>query len=177
MFGWRVRAEDGRELRGDEKKLYVRVRRVLQEYEPLRASHAEMRILIQGTQVRLSGRVRTLPQKAVAVILVRRVEGVGEVLDDLVADAEVIRDVADALALDPRTAPYVIQVEARHGVVYLRGEVPDDAVRRAAVDVSSREALVSAVRDEMQLGGPTYPPFALASGDRQPELAAPATAV
>ena len=45
-MSWVVRAPS-RDLRKDEKKLYSRVRRVLWDYEPLRASHAEIFIDIE----------------------------------------------------------------------------------------------------------------------------------
>jgi osmotically-inducible protein OsmY len=68
---WVVRAP-AHGLGPAEKKLYTRVRRTLWDYEPLRASHAEIDIEVQGDQVRLRGRVRTLPQKMIAEALVTR---------------------------------------------------------------------------------------------------------
>ena len=56
-----------RELQRAEKKLYTRVRRVLWDYEPLRASHAEIYIDVEGNLVSLRGRVRTEPQKLIVV--------------------------------------------------------------------------------------------------------------
>ena len=120
---WVVRAPS-RELRKDDKKLYTRVRRVLWDYEPLRASHAEIFIDIEPDGVQLRGRVRTLPQKIIAEMLVQRISGVGAVTNALIADPEVVRAVADALAQDDRTAPYVLRVDSRHGIVTLLGEVP-----------------------------------------------------
>src|ERR1700681_4984701 len=68
---WVVRAPD-RKLAQAEKKLYSRVRRVLCDYEPLRASHAEIYIDVEGQNVRLRGRVRSLPQKLIAAGLIER---------------------------------------------------------------------------------------------------------
>src|ERR1700681_5065701 len=73
---WVVRAPD-RKLAQAEKKLYSRVRRVLWDYEPLRASHAEIFIDVEGDSVRLRGRVRSLPQKLIAGVLVERLAEVG----------------------------------------------------------------------------------------------------
>lgn len=160
MLSWRVRAGD-RELRGDEKKLYTRVRHALWEYEPLRASHAEMLIEVEDDRVRLAGRVRTLPQKVIAELLVKRLEDVGSVRNELVADPEVVRSVADALAQDERTAPYVLQVDARHGLVTLAGEVPTPEVARVALEVASQAPLVAGVRSQLREGGPVYSPYAL----------------
>jgi osmotically-inducible protein OsmY len=151
----------GKELKSEEKKLFARVRQTLWDYEPLRASHADIVIGIRGRSVRLSGRVRTATHKVLAEVLVRRLEGVDEVSNALVSDPEVVRDVADALAADPRTAPYVIRVDSRHGAVTLQGEVPDAATAQAAVDVASRVPRVALVRNQLTPGGPTYPPVAL----------------
>jgi len=110
-MSWVIRAPS-RELERAEKKLYTRVRRVLWDYEPLRASHAEIDIGVVGGAVVLRGRVRTLPQKLIARVLVERMTDVGEVTNELVADPEVVRAVADALAKDERTAAYVREVGA-----------------------------------------------------------------
>jgi osmotically-inducible protein OsmY len=158
---WVVRAPS-RELEQAEKKLYSRVRRVLWEYEPLRASHAEIDIAIAGQSVRLRGRVRTLPQKLIATMLVERMTDVDQVSNELTADPEVVRAVAEALAQDERTAAYVIRVEARHGVVVLRGLVPNDAVQQAAIDIAATVSLVSTIRNGLTIGGDVQPAIALA---------------
>jgi hypothetical protein len=160
-LSWVVRAPD-RDLERAERKVYSRVRRVLWDYEPLRASHAEIFIDVDGQDVRLRGRVRTLPQKLIATVLIERMTEVGRVSNELIADPEVVRAVADALAQDERTAPYVIRVDARHGIVSLRGEVPDEAVEQAAVEIASSVPLVSSVRNQLVIGGPTWPAVALA---------------
>ena len=158
---WVVRAPD-QELERHEKKLYTRVRRALWDYEPLRASHAEIFIDVDGQAVRLRGRVRTQPQKIIAEALTRRLSEVASVTNALIADPEVVRAVADALARDERTAPYVIRVDARHGIVTLRGEVPSEAVQQAALEIAAGVALVSTVRNQLAVGGETYPALALA---------------
>jgi len=160
-MSWVVRAPD-RDLARAEKKLYTRIRRVLWDYEPLRASHAEIFIHIDGDNVRLTGRVRTMPQKIIANALVMRTSDVGALTNELIADPEVIRAVADALAQDERTAAYVIRVDSRHGIVTLRGEVPSEAVQQAALDVAARVPLVSSVRNDLSVGGGTRPAVALA---------------
>jgi osmotically-inducible protein OsmY len=164
---WIVRAPD-RGLLRDEKKTYTRVRRALWDYEPLRASHAEIFIDVEGSEVRLRGRVRTLPQKLIATVLVERLPEVNSVVNLLIADPEVVRAVADALAQDERTAPYVIRVDARHGVVTLRAEVPSDAVQSAAVAIASNVPLVATVRNQLTIGGDPRPAVALA----RPSIAA-----
>ena len=171
MQTWRVPIPE-RAYKGDEKKLYAQVRRTLWNYEPLRASHARMVIELQGRRVRLTGRVRTLSQKGVAGALVAGLKGVESVSNELVADYEVTRQVADRLAADDRTAPYVIQVESRHGLVYLRGEVPSDGARQAAIDITSQAPLVDVVRDMLTLGGLTFQPYALSRASDPLALAA-----
>jgi osmotically-inducible protein OsmY len=173
---WVVRAPS-RELQKHEKKLYTRVRRVLWDYEPLRASHAEIFIDVQATGVQLRGRVRTLPQKIIAEVLVKRMTDVGTVTNLLIADPEVVRAVADALSVDERTAPYVIRIDSRHGVVTLRGEVPSEAVQNAAIEIAAQVPLVGSVRTQLVLGGAVRPAVALprpafALDEPNPEAAA-----
>ena len=64
-MSWVVRGPD-RDLERAEKRIYSRVRRALWDYEPLRASHAEIFIDVDGNSIRLRGRVRTMPQKLIA---------------------------------------------------------------------------------------------------------------
>lgn len=159
-MSWVVRAPE-RELNKQEKKLYTQVRRELWDYEPLRASHAEIFIEIEGASVRLRGRVRTLPQKIIAEMLVRRMADVAAVDNALIADPDVIRAVADALAQDRRTAPYVIRVDSRHGIVIVRGEVPDQSVADAAREIAASVQLASSVRNQLVIAGDARPAEAL----------------
>ena len=163
---WVVRAPE-RDLRKQEKKLYTQVRRVLWDYEPLRASHAEIFIDVEGAHVRLRGRVRTLPQKLIAAALVQRLDDVEAVDNELIDDPEIVRAVADALAADERVAPYVLRVDARHGIVTLRGEVPSDDLQAVAVEVASRVSLVSSVRNQLATGGEVQPALALSRPARE----------
>jgi osmotically-inducible protein OsmY len=160
-LSWVVRAPD-RELERGEKKIYTRVRRVLWDYEPLRASHAEIFIDVEGDHIVLRGRVRTMPQKLIASVLVERMPEVSSVLNALVADPEVVRAVADALAQDERTAAYVIRVDARHGAVSLRGEVPSEDVQEAAAAIAVAVPNVATVHNYVTIGGESRPAVALA---------------
>jgi osmotically-inducible protein OsmY len=174
-LSWVVRPPD-RPLERAEKKTYTRVRRVLWDYEPLRASHAEIFIDVEGDQVRLRGRVRTLPQKLIASGIVARMPEVRGVTNELIADPDVVRAVADALAEDERTAPYVLRVDARHGVVSLRGEVPSQAVQEAAMATAATVPLVATVRNLTTIGGESRPAVALPrasdTAEERPELVA-----
>ncbi len=146
---------------------------MLWDYEPLRASHAEIFIDVDGDQVRLRGRVRTLPQKLIAGVLVERMPEVALVVNDLIADPEVVRAVADALAEDDRTAAYVIRVESRHGVVALRGEVASEAIQEAALSIASSVPIVAAVRNYLTIGGTALPAIALARPNRAADVLEP----
>jgi osmotically-inducible protein OsmY len=172
-LSWVVRAPD-RELQRSEKKIYTRVRRVLWDYEPLRASHAEIYIDVDGDQVRLRGRVRTDPQKLIAGMLVERMSEVGGVVNELIADPDVIRAVAYALAEDERTAPYVVRVDARHGVVTLRGEVASAAIQQAATEIASSVPVVVTVHNQLTVGGDARPAVALARPTLAADVADPA---
>jgi osmotically-inducible protein OsmY len=169
---WVVRAPD-RTLEREEKKIYSRVRRVLWDYEPLRASHAEIFIDVDGDQVRLRGRVRSLPQKLIASGIVARMPEVGGVVNELIADPEIVRAVADALAEDERTAAYVLRVDARHGVVTLRGEVPSQTVQDAAMAIASDVPTVATVRNLTTIGGDARPAVALARPTAAADVADP----
>jgi osmotically-inducible protein OsmY len=160
-LSWVVRAPD-RPLERAEKKIYTQVRRVLWDYEPLRASHAEIFIDVEGERVLLRGRVRTLPQKLIASGIVARMPEVSEVVNELMADPDVVRAVADALSQDERTAAYVLRVDSRHGVVTLRGEVPSQEVQDAAMAIASGVPTVATVRNATTIGGDPRPPVALA---------------
>jgi osmotically-inducible protein OsmY len=174
-LSWVVRGPD-RELGRSEKKLYTRVRRALWDYEPLRASHAEIYIDVEGDRVRLRGRVRTLPQKLIATVLVQRVPDVASVANELVADPDVVRAVADALAQDERTAAYVLRVDARHGVVTLRGAVPSEDVRSAALEIASRLPLINSLRDQLTIGGDARPAVALSRPAQRADVPDPVAA-
>jgi osmotically-inducible protein OsmY len=175
-LSWVVRAPD-RTLERSEKKLYSRVRRVLWDYEPLRASHAEIDIDVNHDLVRLRGRVRTMPQKLIAQVLVERMTDVGAVTNELIADPDVVRAVADALAQDERTAPYVPRVDSRHGIVTLRGEVPNEAIRAAAIDIAMHVPLVNSVRSQLTTGGAVHPAIALARPSATADEPNPAAAI
>jgi osmotically-inducible protein OsmY len=102
-----------------------------------------------------------MPQKLIAAVLVERMAEVGVVSNDLIADPDVVRAVADALAQDERTAPYVLRVDSRHGIVTLRGEVPNAATQQAAVDLALGTPLVGSVRNQLATGGEVHPAIAL----------------
>jgi osmotically-inducible protein OsmY len=173
---WVVRAPE-RDLEKAERRTYSRVRRALWDYEPLRASHAEIFIDVDGNAVRLRGRVRTLPQKIIAAALVERMNDVASVTNELIADPEVVRAVADALAADARTAPYIIRVDSRHGIVTLRGEVPNESIQQAATQLTTAVPGVGTVRNQLVTGGEVFPAASLARPSRLPDELQPEVAI
>ena len=108
--------------------------------------------------MRLRGRVRTLPQKLIAAVLVERMTDVGAVTNELIADPEVVRAVADALAQDERTAAYVLRVDSRHGIVIAarRGAHARPSSTRRSTSPSSVPLVVS-VRNQLTIGGDALP--------------------
>lgn len=76
---------------------------VLNQVDVLRGSRARVSVQVNGGQVTLTGAVQS-PMAAVDVErAVADVPGVEQVLNDLVDDGTLVRDVAEALATDPRT--------------------------------------------------------------------------
>jgi osmotically-inducible protein OsmY len=136
-------AQPGSFERESDRRIFLSLRKRLWEYEALRATRPELDLEVRHGAVRLRGRVRTLAMKEIAGYLLAREEGVGTVQNELISDTEVIRDVADALALDEQLAPLCLVVDARAGIVTLSGELPEPALEQRAVDVAA--AVPSAV--------------------------------
>jgi osmotically-inducible protein OsmY len=75
--------------------------------------------------------------------IARSVAGVVAVHGHLVLDRDLITRVAQALANDERTRPYILPVDAFHGWIYIGGEVPALELQQVAEKVA---AGVSGVR-------------------------------
>jgi osmotically-inducible protein OsmY len=117
-----------------------------------------------------------MPQKLISSVLVERMPEVSSVVNELIADPEVVRAVADALAQDERTAAYVIRVDSRHGAVSLRGEVPAEAVQEAAAAIAMAVPNVATVRNFLTIGGEPRPAVALARPSPEADVPEPTTA-
>lgn len=137
-----------------DRHLLNTVRRTLWEYEPLRATRPVFDLAVQDGRVHLEGRVRTLALKEIVEYLLRRIDGVRAVRNDLVADPEVVRAVADAFAADPEVGPCCPIVDARDGVVTLVGEVPSEEVARRAVELASEVPIVASVDSHLRVAAP-----------------------
>jgi len=104
-----------------------------------------LEVEVRHAEVFLSGHVTTVTHRRQMAELARGVRGVKAVHNLLVADPDLVTDVAQALAADARTRPYIILVGAFHGWIHLGGEVPDDETRAAVEQVAARVARVRGV--------------------------------
>jgi hypothetical protein len=85
-----------------------------------------------------------------AAVLAGSVGGVEEVVNDLLADPDLERRVALALAQDERTRPLPIRVRSGGGYVQLQGQVPGGEDAETALEVARTvqgpKEIVSALR-------------------------------
>jgi len=149
-----------RELTPADNRLWLEIRRVLHEYEPLRATRAPLVVDVDAGRVQLAGRTRSEALRLTAAYLVSFVRGVTAVHNDIVSDDMVVLAVADALADDPLTAPHVVQVNARYGAVTLVGEVTSPEVERRALELAESVPFATAARSELAI---VRPPVAVGS--------------
>lgn len=85
--------------------------------------------------------------------LARDVRGVLRVENALVSDAELLLDVAQALARDERTRGAAIGVNVMQGIVYLIGEARSPALRSAAEEVAAHRPRVRMVVNQLIVPG------------------------
>jgi osmotically-inducible protein OsmY len=147
-----IRLDD--DLPEADRPLLEQIRKVLLDYEPLRATRPVMDVTLEAGLVHLQGRVRTSAIKEIAELLVLHIQGVRAVRNDLVSDPEVVRAVADAFAADPEVGPACPIVEARDGVVILVGDVPSESVARRALEIASNVPLVASVTNRLDAAKP-----------------------
>ena len=100
--------------------------------------HGALAVEVHGGQVFLTGHVTKHQYRRHVGELLRGVRGVRAIHDGLVADPDLVTEVAQALAADPRTRRHVLGVGAFQGWIHLAGEVPDLATRQAAEIVAAR---------------------------------------
>src|SRR5688572_19330930 len=104
-----------------------------------------LKLEVDHAEVFLSGHVTTVTHRRHMAELASRARGVKAVHNLLVADPDLVTDVAQALAADARTRPYIILVGAFHGWIQLGGEVPDVETRAAVEQVAAHVARVRGV--------------------------------
>jgi len=137
-----------------DRQVLDAIRKVLLDYEPLRATRPVLDVSVRDGLVHLHGRVRTSAIKEIAELLVHQLPVVRAVRNDLVADPEVIRAVADAFADDPEVGPACPIVDCRDGVVILIGEVPSEGAARRAVERASNVPIVGSVTSHLRIAPP-----------------------
>lgn len=104
-----------------------------------------LKLEVHNAEVFLAGHVTTVTHRRQMAELASRARGVKAVHNLLVADPDLVIEVAQALAADARTRPYIIPVGAFHGWIHLAGEVPDVETRAAVEQVAARVARVRGV--------------------------------
>jgi osmotically-inducible protein OsmY len=114
------------------------VQEALQAYSPLRTSRAEITVTVDDGQVTLSGYAPSGSIKRMAGILAGSVDGVNGIVNEILADPDLERSVAMALAADPRTRHLPIRVRAELGHVQLQGQISDEGAAQAALEVARK---------------------------------------
>lgn len=115
--------------------------------------------------------MRTDALKQVAAYLCREAEGVKGVENHVISDTQVVRALADALAGDAVTRPWVIRVEVRLGKATLLGIVPSIDVERRALEVAAAVPLALGVESEMEIDPQLTPPSAEAAEEAPARVA------
>jgi osmotically-inducible protein OsmY len=126
----------------------------LQAYSPLRTSRSEISVRVDDGRVTLSGYVPSSSIKRMAAFLAGSVDGVDEVVNDLLADPDLERSVAVALAADERTRPLTVRVRAEIGNAQLQGFIPDQAALQAALDVARKVKGPKQIISALKVGQP-----------------------
>jgi osmotically-inducible protein OsmY len=105
-------------------------------HAPLNASRQTISVTVEDSKVYLSGYVPSTSAKRIAGVLAAGVDGVNEVINDLIPDPEMERRVARALATDKRTSAWPIRVRADQGYVQIQGHVPDEEAIETTLQVA-----------------------------------------
>ncbi len=159
--------------RVDQDGLYLNVRQckldVLPPYRPDSALHVvviyaldhadwqgeldyrSIDVAVHEGVVYLSGYVTEPEQRQHIEQVVRSVQGLSGVVNDLIVDGEVVHAVARSLAAHAWIAAECISVYAHQGVVYLDGCVADMAIRAAAEQCAAQVAQVRGVINHIRV--------------------------
>ena len=141
-----------------DRHVLTLIRKVLLDYEPLRATRPVLDVSVRDGLVNLQGRVRTSAIKEIAELLVHQLPAVRAVRNELIADPEVVRAVADAFAADPEIGPACPIVDCRDGVVILIGALPSEALARRAAELATAVPLVASVTSHLRVVPPVAVP-------------------
>ena len=110
-----------------------------------------MRVSVRTGVVELRGNVRNSTRKREAELIARRVGGVLDVRNLLVADDELAWTVERALKQDDRLEIEVLSVEAILGLVHLRGRVGTPEQRAGAAEVARHVPGVQAINNALDV--------------------------
>jgi osmotically-inducible protein OsmY len=137
-----------------DRRVLTLIRKTMLDYEPLRATRPILDVTVQGGLVHMRGRVRTSAIKEIAELLVHQLEPVRAVRNDLIADPEVVRAVADAFASDAEIGPACPIIDCRDGVVILIGTVPSEDLVRRAVELATMVPTVASITNHLRAAAP-----------------------
>ncbi len=145
--------QDLPEYRPDHEILADVDRALNQDATVQRADAAAIAVSVTDGIVTLRGYVSDGRNVARAEELARGVRGVRGVNNTLIPDAQILLEVAQALARDARTRDPSIGITVDHGAVVLFGEVSHPSVRSAAEDVVARVPHVRMVLNQLTVRG------------------------
>ncbi len=134
-----------------DKELEQAVRDAILRYGTLRIWGHAFQVETDGGTVTLAGHVRTAVSKETAERIVRQVNGVKTVKNQLIVDTELEVAVAQALADDARTVngfPGIL-VGSAFGEIFLKGEVASQEIKDAASQVAAQVPGVREVTNEL----------------------------
>jgi osmotically-inducible protein OsmY len=114
---------------------------------------------VKDGEVYLDGHLAQENNRPLIESIARSVAGVVAVHSHLVLDRDLIIRVAQALANDERTRPYILPVDAFHGWIHVGGEVPTGELQQVAEKVAAGVSGVRGVTILPRIAGenPTIP--------------------
>lgn len=136
-----------------DKEIERAIEQALWEDELIRLgvlAYTPIEIVVHDGLATLRGHVNTRAERRRIEDIARQVQGVQGLENRLVVDYELEVAVAQALAHDPRTRDYIVQVSSRFGCVFLGGKVPTRAIQMAAEEVAATVPQVRAVINRLQ---------------------------
>lgn len=130
------------------------IERALWSYPSLRSDDMPISfdLHLNGT-VEVNGNVRSRTIKEGVLELIGSVRGVDQVIDNVYADPELERAIAERLLTDERTAylsPGAVQVFGHRGVMVLVGDIKDAAEIPAVLDMAASVEGVVKVVDRLR---------------------------
>jgi len=114
------------------------VEEAILSYNPVRESRCPVEVSANDGRVELKGIVRTTVMRDIVERIAWNVPGVQEVVNNLLADTELEKAVAQRLAADEKTRFCCtgIRVKCVRGNVHLEGKVPDSQLREKVIEIA-----------------------------------------